>query len=147
MDRASYSQFHPQPPVVGQGDTFPLGRGGFAQLKVELWLPAVESPPAYAEVNAEVEESHRDERREKLQHGSTQQEIPRVIELCKALILWHAASAHHKLPKYDSWAIQEKGEHPDSNHLNYSLLSHALPGPVTYLQQKQAYIRTYTLYK
>lgn len=68
MDRASYSQFHPYPPVVGQGDTFPLGRGRLAHLKVELGLPAVEPPPAYAEINAEVEESHRDERREKLQH-------------------------------------------------------------------------------
>lgn len=109
MDRASYSQFHPTPPVLGQGDAFPLGRGGLAQLKVELGLPAVEPPPAYAEVNAEVEESHRDERREELQHGGTQQEVPRVIELRKALILWHAASAHHQLPEYDSWAIQDKG--------------------------------------
>lgn len=94
---------------MGQGDAFPLGRGGFAQLKVELRLPAVEPPPAYAEVNAEVEESHRDERREELQHGGTQQEVPRVIELREALILRHAASAHHQLPEYDSRAIQDKG--------------------------------------
>lgn len=134
MDRASYSQFHPNLGVVGQGDTFPLGRGSFAQLKVELGLPAVEPPLANAEVNAEVEESHRDERREKLQHGGTQQEVPRVIELRKTLILWHAASAHHQLPEYDSWAIQDKGQHPDSNHLDYGLVSHALSCTVTYLQ-------------
>ena len=58
IERASYSQFHPKPPVVGDGDTFPLGRGRFAILKVFLHLPALEPPPAYAEVNAEVEESH-----------------------------------------------------------------------------------------
>lgn len=94
---------------MGQGDAVPLGRGRFALLKLELGLPAVEPPPAYAEVNAEVEESHRDERRKKLQHGGTQQEVPRVIELRKALILRHAAPAHRQFPEYDSRAIQDKG--------------------------------------
>lgn len=94
---------------MGQGDTFPEGGCGFTQLKVELGLPTVEPPLAYAEVNAEVEESHGDERGEKLQHGGTQQEIPRVIELCEALILWHTASAHHKVPEYDSRAVQDEG--------------------------------------
>lgn len=101
---------------------------------MELGLPVVAPPPAYAEVNAEVEESHRDERREKLQHGGTQQEVPGVIELREALILWHAAPAHHQLPEYDRRAIQDKGQHPDSNHLDYGLMSHALSGTVTYLQ-------------
>lgn len=58
MDRASYSQFRPEPPVVGQGDTFPLCRGRLTQLKVELGLPAVGPPSANAEINAKVEESH-----------------------------------------------------------------------------------------
>lgn len=69
----------------------------------------MQPPPAYTEVNAEVEESHRDERRKKLQHRGTQQEVPRVIELCEALILWHTASAHYQLPEYDSRAIEDKG--------------------------------------
>lgn len=64
MNRASYSQFHPIAPI-GKGDTFPLGRGRFANLKVELGL---EPPSPYVHVNTKVEESYRDERREELQH-------------------------------------------------------------------------------
>lgn len=134
MDRASYSQFHPHRRVAGQGEAVALGRRWFTLLKVELGLPAVKPPLAYAEVNAEVEESHRDERGEKLQHGGTQQEIPRVIELCKALILWHTTRAHDQLPEYDCWAVQDKGQNPDSNHLDYGAMSHTLPSPITHLQ-------------
>ncbi|TNN49017.1 hypothetical protein EYF80_040779 [Liparis tanakae] len=136
-DGASYSQFHARPTVVGRGDSFPRGGRRLAQLEVELGLPAVEPPPADAEVNAEVEERHRDERREELQHGGTQQEVPRVIELCKALILWHVSPAHHQFPEYDSRAVQEKGQHPDSNHLGHGLMGHALS--VTISAQKNSY--------
>lgn len=112
-------------------------------MKVPLGLPAVQPPPAYAEVNAEVEESHGDERGEELQRGGTQQEVPRVIKLCKALVFWYTSSAHNQLPEYDSWSIQDEGQHPDSNHLDHRLMGHALSGTVTYLQV-QAERRNYT---
>lgn len=62
MDGASRSRFHPQPPVVGHGDGSPVGRGRLAQLKVELGFSAAEPSPAYAEINAEVEDGYGDER-------------------------------------------------------------------------------------
>lgn len=105
-------------------------------MKVELGLPAVQPPSTYAEVNAEVEESHRDERGEKLQHRGTQQKVPRVIELCETLILWYTASAHRQFPEYYGRAIKDKGQHPDSNHLDYGLMSPDLPCMVTYLHSK-----------
>lgn len=121
-----------------------MGRSRFVGLKLKLGLPVVLSPPAYAEVNAEVEESHRDERREKLQHRSTQQEVPGVIELCKALIFWHTTFAHYQLPKNDRWAIQDKGKDPDGNHLDNSLMSHALPGTITHLEKKNSMNEKFT---
>lgn len=104
------------------------------QLKVEVCVPAAVSPPADVEVNAEVEKGHRNERREKLQHGSTQQKGPGVIELRKALIFGYMASPHQQLPGDYSWAIQDKGQHPDRNHLDDSMMTQALSSTITYLQ-------------
>lgn len=104
------------------------------QLKVEVRVPAAAPPPADAEVNAEVEKGHGNERREKLQHGSTQQKGPGVIELCKALIFGNTASPHQQLPGDYSWTVQDKGQHPDSNHLDDGMMIQALSSAITYLQ-------------
>lgn len=115
-------------------DGFPAVCSRLVQLKVEVRVPAAASPPADAEVNAEVEKGHRNERREKLQHGSTQQKGPGVIKFCKALIFGHTASPHQQLPGDYSWAVQDKGQHPDGNHLDDGMMTQALASAITYLQ-------------
>lgn len=124
--------------AVGEGEAFPLDCSRPAELQVEVGVPAAAPPPANAEVNAEVEEGHGNERREELQHGSTQQKGPGVIELRKALIFGYTASPHQQLPEYDSRAVQDKGQHPDGNHLDDGLMAQALSGAITYLQSTES---------
>lgn len=94
MDGASSRQFKAKAPFVGRRDW-----GGIAQLKLELCFSAAEPPPTDAEVNAEVEDGHRDEGWKKLQRGGAQKEVPGVVELGKALVLWNTASAHRQVPE------------------------------------------------
>lgn len=122
---------------VGEGDAFPLVCSRLAQLEVEVGVPAAAPPPADAEVNAQVEEGHGNEGREELQRGSTQQKGPGVIELGKALIFGNTASPHQQLPEYYRGAVQDKGQHPDSDHLDDGLMTQALSGAITYLQQTE----------
>lgn len=52
-------------------------------------------PPADVQVDAQVEEGHRDEGREELEGGSAEQEVPGIVKLSETLITWNVALAHH----------------------------------------------------
>lgn len=93
-------------------------------------------PPPDVEIDAEVEEGHRDEGREELEGGSRQQEVPGAVELGETLVLRNDALADQQLPEDDGGTVEEERQDPDCQHLEYCQTRDALLSSIPHLVNK-----------
>lgn len=91
------------------GAAFPLlpgdPRGGFGLILGQAGglVPLVD-----VHVDAEVEERHGHERREELERGGAEKEVPGEVKLCEALMGRDDALANDRLPEDDGGTVEEE---------------------------------------